>query len=314
VTQSLHTDFAAIVSDPDHDPVTITWDFGDHATASGATAAHDYAVGGTYPVTLRADDHRGRVLTVIKSVVVDAAPTGSFTFTTNGWHADFHATGSDPENDPLTFTWDFGDGGTAAGAVVGHDFNSGGPHHVSLAIDDGHGNVVHRDRTVTVNAAPASDFTWVASGLRVTFSEQASDPDGDALSYSWDFGDGATSTGANPTHDYPAGGSYTVTLTVDDGNGHRTAASHTVAVTAPNAAPTGDFTTAAILLHVDVVATASDPDGDPITYTWDWGDGSATATGVTAGHDYAASGTYTITLTLDDGRGGVTTVQHNITI
>jgi PKD repeat protein len=47
-----------------------------------------------------------------------------------------------------------------------------------------------------------------------------------------------------------------------------------------------------------------DPNGDTLTYTWNFGDG-ATATGSTAARTYAAAGTYTITLTVRDGRGGV---------
>jgi len=56
-----------------------------------------------------------------------------------------------------------------------------------------------------------------------------------------------------------------------------------------------------------------DPNGDALTYAWNFGDG-ATATGSTAGHAYAAAGTYTITLTVRDGRGGVDTNRLLITV
>lgn len=49
--------------------------------------------------------------------------------------------------------------------------------------------------------------------------------------------------------------------------------------------------------------SSSDPDGDALTYSWDPGDGSAPLSGVRVNHTYATPGTYTATLTVDDGRG-----------
>jgi hypothetical protein len=57
-----------------------------------------------------------------------------------------------------------------------------------------------------------------------SFSTTARDPDGDALSYAWTFGDGGTATGPSPSHTYSAEGTYTVGLTVYDGNGGRATA------------------------------------------------------------------------------------------
>jgi serine protease len=80
----------------------------------------------------------------------------------------------------------------------------------------------------------------------------------------------------------------------------------------PNQNPTAAFTaTASGTLGVAVNAsTSSDPDGDLLSYAWDFGDG-ATATGVTASHTYATAGTYTITLTVDDGQGGTSQLQKS---
>lgn len=58
--------------------------------------------------------------------------------------------------------------------------------------------------------APTADFTYVADGLAVTFTSTSTD----ATTFSWDFGDGETSTDENPTHTYDAYGTYTVSLYV----------------------------------------------------------------------------------------------------
>lgn len=68
------------------------------------------------------------------------------------------------------------------------------------------------------NNAPQADFTYTVNGQTVDFTDQSVNP---AL-YNWDFGDGATSTAANPTHYYTAAGTYTVTLIVSNGCGSDT--------------------------------------------------------------------------------------------
>ena len=67
------------------------------------------------------------------------------------------------------------------------------------------------------NNPPASNFNFTKNGLTVSFTGAATDPDDDALTFFWDFGDGNTSTNVSPQHTYLEQGTYTVTLTVNDG-------------------------------------------------------------------------------------------------
>ncbi len=76
--------------------------------------------------------------------------------------------------------------------------------------------------------APVADFSFVASGLNVDFSDSSTDADNDINSWSWDFGDGAVSDQQNPLHSYGAEGSYTVSLTVSDSTGLTDTTSKTV--------------------------------------------------------------------------------------
>ncbi|MEG8279704.1 PQQ-dependent sugar dehydrogenase [Streptomyces sp. AHA2] len=94
-------------------------------------------------------------------------------------------------------------------------------------VTDGHAPVAQAKADVTSGKAP----------LTVSFSSAgSSDADGDALSHAWTFGDGATSTAADPTHTYAANGQYTATLKVTDTTGKSATAS--VQITVGNTAPT----------------------------------------------------------------------------
>ncbi len=166
----------------------------------------------------------------------------------------------------------------------------------------------------TGNRVPYGLFTSTCTGLTCSFDASNSiDPDGDPLTYTWDWGDGNNATGAAATHTYLSGGDHTVTLTVSDGTSSDTAA-RTVSPTAPNQAPTAAFTAGPVLLVVTFDAsTSTDPDTDPLTYSWDFGDGN-TATGIAPVHVYLSGGTYNATLTVDDGRGGTDALVQPVTV
>ncbi|WP_333755351.1 PQQ-dependent sugar dehydrogenase [Streptomyces sp. IBSBF 3352] len=123
-----------------------------------------------------------------------------------------------------------------------------GPDGALYVLDYGTGyfngdenSALYRVEHVTGGRAPlAQAKANVTSGkapLAVSFSSAgSSDPDGDTLSYAWTFGDGATSTAANPSHTYTADGQYTATLKVTDPGGKSATAS--VQITVGNTAPT----------------------------------------------------------------------------
>ncbi|MFJ8898568.1 lectin [Streptomyces sp. NPDC102359] len=123
-----------------------------------------------------------------------------------------------------------------------------GPDGALYVLDYGTGyfngdqnSALYRIEHVTGGRAPvaqaAANTTSGAAPLAVTFSSAGtSDPDGDPLTYSWTFGDGATSTAAHPSHTYTANGQYTATLKVTDPSGKSATAS--VPITVGNTAPT----------------------------------------------------------------------------
>ncbi|MBT0992894.1 PKD domain-containing protein [Cellulomonas sp. DKR-3] len=174
----------------------------------------------------------------------------------------------------------------------------------------------HYGAGATINAAPVASFTAVPSPLKVAVDAGDShDPDGTIVSFAWDFGDGTTGTGATAQHDYDAPGDYVVRLTVTDDLGGVATTSRTVSVPAPpNRAPTAVADTTVDDLEVQVDGSgSSDPDGDALTYAWDF-DGQGTATGREATFEFTTAGTYDVTLTVDDGRGGSDSTTVPVTV
>jgi PKD repeat protein len=156
----------------------------------------------------------------------------------------------------------------------------------------------------------------------VSFDGSSShDPDGDTLSYSWNFGDGTSVIGAaSTTHSYAASGTYAVLLTVTDTHSGVNSTSRTMTVAAAvNLPPTASFTrsptsgVAPLSVNVDATGT-TDPNGDPLTYVWSWGDGTANGSGVNATHSYASAATYTITLTAKDTSNASSTATSTVVV
>lgn len=165
------------------------------------------------------------------------------------------------------------------------------------------------------HTAPTAVIGATPSGMSVAFSGTSSAVfDGASITgYEWNFGDGATSGEAAPSHTYAAPGDYTVSLVVTDSAGARSAVASQV-VTAQHSAPTPDFSANVAERAVTVDASASTAfDGASITqYVWNWGDGSPEESGPTASHTYAADGSFTVTLTVTDSLGATATLTRTV--
>ncbi len=133
---------------------------------------------------------------------------------------------SDPENDPLTYSWDFGDGSAGSGVAPSHVYTAGGGYTVTLVVNDGRANSAPSTTLATiaeVNDPPVADAGQDQAafiGQAVEFNGSASyDPEGPIASYAWSFGDGGNDAGVKVSHSYAAAGTYTVTLMVTDNDG-----------------------------------------------------------------------------------------------
>jgi PKD repeat protein len=189
------------------------------------------------------------------------------------------------------------------GQLLKIGFVNGAPTGTSVvanATTDWRGRAVFL-ASVLPNVAPSAAFSWDCTGISCNFDGTTSaDSDGSISSYDWTFGDGEEAGSPNPQKDFPATGTYDVTLTVTDDGGLTSSVTHQVSVVKPNVPPTAAFTTTCSFLDCDFDAGASsDSDGTVDGYAWDFGDGE-TGTGSPANHVYNDPGTYTITLTVTD--------------
>ena len=153
--------------------------------------------------------------------------------------------------------------------------------------------------------APVANFTAnVTTGcgsLIVSFTDLSTN---NPTQWNWNFGDGATSTVKNPTHNYTAPGTYNVTLTATNGSGSNTCVKN--AYIKVYHLPNPGFSASPLngCLPLNVCFTNSSTPGDaPITsWSWDFGDGSSGSTQSPC-HVYNSAGTFTVTLTANDQYG-----------
>ncbi|MFN8255823.1 MAG: PKD domain-containing protein [Bacteroidales bacterium] len=155
----------------------------------------------------------------------------------------------------------------------------------------------------------------------ISFSSAgSSDSNGTIASYSWSFGDGATSALANPTHAYTAAGTYTVSLTVTDNEGATGTNTTTATITAgstnlpPIVNVNGPYTGVAGTAISFSSAGSSDPDGTIVSGLWNFGDGSTVANVTNPTHTYTSAGTYTVVLSITDNRGATSTASTTATV
>ncbi len=243
---------------------------------------------------------------------------------------------SDPTGDALTYAWDFGDGATSTEAAPTHEYTAVGTFTATLTVTNTSG--LTADTTVTISvadnapvaviAAPATGST-VYRGQEVAFSSAGSNDDldkdfgGRITGYAWDFGDGTTSTEANPKKTYgalsPVGG-HTVRLAVFDDAGQTATAEIEVIVAnrLPSVTIVASTTSGTVPLTVDLSSVVVDETtmavNPALSYAWNFGDGGTSTVADPPARTYSTTGAKTVTLTVTDDQGATATATTTITV
>ncbi|MGE3509278.1 MAG: PIG-L family deacetylase [Vicinamibacterales bacterium] len=274
--------------------------------------------------------------------VVTAGPTASPSTITTAQTSTVAVTASDADGDPLTYTWTAASGTlTGTGASLTFMPPSVATQTVvrlDVQVSDGRGGQATGFVNVTVNPVVANNPPAISSGPTATpatildsatstLSVIATDPNGDALTYTWTVTGGSLSgTGSSVTFTPPAvitQSVYRADVQISDGRGGVTTGSVNITVNPSNTppiitvAPAANPATMLDTAVSNLSVTASDANGDPLTYVWSATGGTVSGAGNTATFTPPRITTqtiYRVDVTVTDGRGGSAVGSVSITV
>ena len=239
------------------------------------------------------------------------------------------SSGADVTSQLSVFNWDFGDGRTASGRNVSHEYTTPGTFPVTLRITDTLGRVAQVTKSVTVlqgqvptaafETSPASPI--IDQPINFNASGSKAEPGHSIVEFAWNFGDGTLGSGALAQHAYSQTGTYVVTLKVTDDVGRKSdLTSKTITVT--NGNPTADFSfnPSAPRSGQQVVFDASASEAAAgrtiVSYSWSFGNGQSGSgrTVTTTFTTGTTPTTYNVLLTVIDSAGRTSSVTKPITI
>jgi gliding motility-associated-like protein len=281
-------------------PVSSSWTFGDGGTANTINATHTYSVPGTYTVWLY-NTYSSCIDSISQIITVNPRPVADFSApVTSRCEPPFTVNFQDlSTGGAVSWQWNFGDGNTSTVQNPVHTYTSYGSFTVTLIATNVSGctDTITRTDYIRIQRATISIPALPAKGcipFTITMVPVITALDV-VTSYNWDFGDGGTSTLANPTYTYIAQGTYTVRLIITTSSG----CTDTLIVPAAirvGSKPMADFSAVPIpvcgtqpVYFTDLTTPAADE------WNWNFGDGGISAF-QNPSHRYSDTGYFTIQL------------------
>lgn len=215
-------------------------------------------------------------------------PVAKFTYAVN----DMKVTFTNQSLNAKSYLWTFGDGSVSSEKNPVKTYSNSGTYKVTLKATNV--SLFHTYET-TINlskAAPKASFSYTKNGLVVTFKNLSTN----AQSYSWNFGNGKTSTQKDPSITYSAAGTYSVSLTASNGEATDT---YNQSISVSYKQPTASFT---YKTEAPLKVVLTNTSTNATSYEWDFGDGT-TSTLTNPTHRYNATGSYIITLVAKNPSG-----------
>ncbi len=299
-----------------------SWNFGDpnsggSNTSSASSPTHIFSSAGTFNVTLTVTSSGGCTKSILQTVIVYALPVANFSATTACLtNPTIFSDLSTSTNGTISgWSWTFGDGGTSIQQNPTHTYGTNGTYNVTLLVTSSTGCTASITKTITVQPKATAWFnaTSVCIGSVTTFTDSSYCNGGTITAWSWNFGNGNTSSSQNPTQTFGTAGIYNVQLTVTTSTGCQAIVFKPVTV---NALPTVVFKATKVCLGSPTQFTDSSyiSTGGTITgWAWNFGDGN-TANTQNPTNTYLTAGNYTVTLTVTSSAGCTASAQKVITV
>ncbi len=289
------------------------WSFGDGNSSSQQNPSHVYGIDSSFTVLLTVSTPFGCFDTASKTSVVLPIVDANLGYSLACISRPINFIDSSVGN-VTSWSWDFGDGSTSAIQNPMHTYSITGNYTVSLVVTNAAGCSDTILKNIFVNTIPVPNFTAdsVCFGNRTSFTNLTTNTQPIAT-YFWDYGDGNSSFGINPTYTFGAPGTYNVTLTVTNNGGCDSSITIPVLV---RLVPVADFTHDTVCLGLPTTF-ADISSGTPNFWKWNFGDFSPidSLSGSSATHSYSAAGVYVASLTVRDGTSNCeSTVFKYITV
>ena len=307
----------------------FAWNFGDGTSGFGQSVSHTYATGGTYTVTLTVTTTSGQAgsasttVTVGQSGTFTASAGGPYTATT-GQPITLTANASGVASGATTtYTWTFGDGGSATGQQVAYIYNTAGSFTALVTVTTSAGQSTVAAAAVTVTGAGALTLTTGGpySGQPNTalslYAQAYLNSTTASVTYTWKFGDGTSASGQVVNKTYFSAGTYTITVTATTTTGQTTTATTTATIGGGtgqlSVSPGGPYsaTTGQVMTFSGTVSGIAS--GATAQYGWSFGDGTS-GSGQTVSHTYTNPGTYTVSFGVVTSTGQQSTASTTVTV
>ena len=210
---------------------------------------------------------------------------------------------------PTSWTWNFGDGNTSSAQNPTHQYATSGTYVVSLNISSSScSNSISQTIVVGNSPAPCNAAFYImpdsSNSNLIYFNDQST---GNPTSWSWNFGDGSTSSAQNPTHQYATSGTYVVSLNISSSSCSNSI-TLTIAVGNSPAPCNAAFFFYQDSLNQNTYYFYDQSSGNPTSWTWNFGDGT-TSNQQNPTHTYTTNGTYFVTLLINSANCFDTTSQ-----
>ncbi|MEL6804068.1 MAG: PKD domain-containing protein, partial [Bacteroidota bacterium] len=221
---------------------------------------------------------------------------------------------------PVSWNWFVDDSLFSSVQFPALAFDSVGSFDIGLIVGNSFGceDSLTKPNFITLSGPEVAFLPDSAVGCRgtsINFSD-ITNADTTIVSWQWDFGDGNTATGPNPTHTYFQSGNYTVSLTITDANGCQQTLSRPNMVQIyqpPTAAFSMDQNSGCAPLAVQFTDASSGNGLNIISYAWDFDNGN-TYNFPNGNQTFTQSGTYDIQLVVEDARGCLDTTTQVVTV